>query len=58
MVFIPAMKIDCERGTIIIVVNDKKKGTSESGPVKVDNLVTYVTNYKLFENVKNIKNLM
>jgi hypothetical protein len=57
-IYIPSMKIDCEKGTINIVMNDKKNGTRESGPVKVDNLATYATNYKLFENVKNIKNLL
>jgi hypothetical protein len=39
-------------------MNNKKKGTQESGPIKVENLATYATNYKLFENVKNIKNLL
>ncbi len=57
-IYIPSMKIDCEKGTINIVMNDKKNGTRESGSVKVDNLATYATNYKLFENVKNIKNLL
>jgi hypothetical protein len=58
MIYLPSMKIDCDKGTIVIVMNDKKKGTRESGPIKVDNLATYATNYKLFENVKNIKNLL
>jgi hypothetical protein len=57
-IYLPSMKIDCDKGTIVIVMNDKKKGTRESGPIKVDNLATYATNYKLFENVKNIKNLL
>lgn len=58
MIYLPSMKIDCEKGTIVIVMNDKKKGTRESGPIKIDNLATYATNYKLFENVNNIKNLL
>jgi hypothetical protein len=57
-IFLPSMKIDCEKGSIVIVLGDKKKGTRESGPVKIENLATYATNYKLFENVKNIKNLL
>jgi hypothetical protein len=57
-IYLPSMKIDCDKGTIVIVMHDKKKGTRESGPIKVDNLATYATNYKLFENVKNIKNLL
>jgi hypothetical protein len=58
MIYLPSMKIDCEKGTINIVMSDFKKGTRESGPVKVDNLATYATNYKLFENVMNFKNLL
>lgn len=57
-IYLPSMKIDCEKGSIVIVLNDKKKGTRESGPIKIENLATYATNYKLFENVKNIKNLL
>jgi hypothetical protein len=57
-IYLPSMKIDCDKGSIVIVMNDKKKGTRESGPIKIENLATYATNYKLFENVKNIKNLL
>lgn len=57
-IYLPSMKIDCENGTIDIVMDDIKKGTRQSGPIKVENLSSYATNYKLFENVKNIKNLL
>jgi hypothetical protein len=55
MIYLPSMKIDCDSGTIIIVFKDKKKGTSETGPVKVENLASYATNYKLFENIISFK---
>jgi len=55
MIYLPSMKIDCDSGTIIIVFKDKKKGTSETGPVKVENLASYATNYKLFENIMSFK---
>ncbi len=51
LIYLPSMKIDCDSGSIIIVFKDKKKGTSETGPVKVENLASYATNYKLFENI-------
>ena len=57
-IYLPSMKIDCDKGSIVIVLHDIKKGTRESGPVKIENLATYATNYKLFENVKTIKNLL
>lgn len=57
-IYLPSMKIDCEKGTINIVMQDKKKNTRVSGPIKIDNLASYATNYKLFENVNNIKNLL
>ena len=55
MIYLPSLKIDCDSGTIIIVFKDKKKGTSETGPVKVENLASYATNYKLFENIMSFK---
>ena len=57
-IYIPSMKINCEDGSINIVLNNKKTGKRESGPVKVENLASYATNYKLFENVMNFKNLL
>ncbi len=55
LIYLPSMKIDCDSGSIIIVFKDKKKGTSETGPVKVENLASYATNYKLFENIMSFK---
>ncbi len=55
MIYLPSMKIDCDSGSIVIVFKDKKKGTSETGPVKVENLASYATNYKLFENIMSFK---
>lgn len=55
---IPSLKIDCEKESINIIYYNKKTGERFDGPVKVENLSSYGTNYKLFENVKDIKNLL
>ena len=55
---VPSLKINCEDGTVNVVLYNKKTGERNNGPIKVENLATYATNYKLFENVMNVKNLL
>lgn len=52
---VPSLKIDCENGSINIIYKDKKTGEVINGPVKVENLATYATNYKLFETIISFK---
>lgn len=52
---VPSLKIDCENGSINIVYKNKKTGEVINGPVKVENLATYATNYKLFETIISFK---
>jgi hypothetical protein len=55
---IPNLGIDCETQSVNIIFWNKETGQRYEGYVKIENLASYVTNYKLFENVKNIKNLL
>lgn len=52
---IPSLSIDCENESIFIKYTNKQTGKSEEGHVKVENLPSYVNNYKLFENVLSFK---
>ena len=52
---VPSLKIDCENGSINIIYKNKKTGEVINGPVKVENLATYATNYKLFETIISFK---
>jgi len=52
---IPSLKIDCEKESINIIYRNKKTGEVINGPVKVENLATYATNYKLFETIISFK---
>jgi hypothetical protein len=55
---IPNLGIDCETQSVNIIFLNKDTGKKYEGAVKIENLASYVTNYKLFENIKNIKNLL
>ena len=55
MIKIPSLKIDCENESIEIVYYNKKTGERFNGPIKVENLASYATNYKLFENIMSFK---
>ena len=50
-IIIPSLKIDCEKESINITYYNKKTGERFDGPVKVENLSSYGTNYKLFETI-------
>lgn len=52
---IPSLKIDCEKESINIIYKNKKTGEVINGPVRVENLATYATNYKLFETIISFK---
>lgn len=55
---LPSLKIDCDKESIDIIFNNKKTGESFRGPIKVENLASYASNYKLFESILSIKNLL
>lgn len=55
---IPNLSIDCDNHSIDIIFWNKEKGEKHQGPVKIENLASYVTNYKLFENIINFKKLI
>lgn len=54
-IIIPSLKIDCEKESINITYYNKKTGERFNGPVKVENLSSYGTNYKLFESIFSFK---
>jgi len=54
-IYIPSLKIDCEKESVNITYYNKKTGERFDGPVKVDNLASYATNYKLFESILSFK---
>jgi hypothetical protein len=47
--------VDCENKSVDIEFKNKDTGKLYNGHVKVDNLASYVTNYKLFENFITFK---
>jgi hypothetical protein len=48
-------QVDCEDGSIEIEYKNKDTGKKYTGSVKIDNLVSYLTNYQLFENYISFK---
>jgi len=58
ILILPSLKIDCDKESIDIIFNNKKTGESFRGPIKVENLASYASNYKLFESILSIKNLL
>lgn len=55
MIQLPSLKIDCEKETVDIVYYNKKTNERFSGPIKVENLPSYASNYKLFETIVSFK---
>lgn len=64
MVQLKSLGIDCDKGTVPVIYKNKQTGETygkhrDPDGVKIDNLASLVTNYKLFEEVrrfnKNIK---
>jgi len=52
---IPSLKVDCENETVFVKFTNKQTGKTEEGNIKIENLPSYATNYKLFENVLRFK---
>lgn len=42
-------QVDCETGNIRISYTNKETGRSYQGPIKVENLINYLTNHQMFE---------
>ena len=47
--------IDCVNGTIMVTYKNKDTGENYNGKIKVENLPSYVNNYKLFETIFRFK---
>lgn len=54
-IVLKSMDIDCGKGSVEVDFYNKDTNKRYTGGVKVDNLATYVTNYKLFENFVTFK---
>jgi hypothetical protein len=52
---IPNLSIDCENQSVNIKFWNKETDKRYEGSVKVENLPSYVTNYKLFESIVDFK---
>lgn len=50
-----SMDIDCGKGSVDVDYYNKDTNKSYSGGIQIDNLATYVTNYKLFETFVTFK---
>jgi hypothetical protein len=50
-------RFDCEKGVSVNFTN-KDKNETHTGYVKIENLMSYATNYPLFENAIKIKKLL
>ena len=55
---IPNLGIDCDTQSVNIIFWNKETGKKHEGPVKIENLPSYVTNYKLFESVIDFKRFL
>jgi hypothetical protein len=60
MVMLKSLQIDCSEGTVSVVYQNKQTGKTYGANntpdgVKVENLVSLVNNYKLFESIINFK---
>ena len=55
---IPKPTIDCEDESVYITYKNKDTGKSYKGNVKIDNLASYATNYKLFESYISFKKII
>lgn len=52
---IESTKVDCENHSVPVTYTNKETGETHKGPVKIENLASYVTNYKLFESLIKFK---
>ena len=52
---IPNLSVDCENQSVNMKFWNKETDKRYEGPVKVENLPSYVTNYKLFESIVDFK---
>jgi hypothetical protein len=55
---IPNLSIDCDTQSVDIKFWNKETGQRHDGPVKIENLPSYVTNYKLLETVIGFKRFL
>lgn len=55
---IPNLGIDCENQSVNIIFWNKETGKKYEGAVKIENLPSYVTNYKLFESIFDFKRFL
>jgi hypothetical protein len=55
---IPNLGIDCETQSVNIIFWNKETGQRYEGYVKIENLPSYVTNYKLFESIIDFKRFL
>lgn len=55
---IRSLKVDCENKSVDVRYYNKETGETHEGPVKIENLATYATNYKLFESIKRFKEII
>lgn len=55
---IPKPIIDCENESVYITYKNKDTSKSYKGNVKIDNLASYATNYKLFESYISFKKII
>lgn len=55
---IRSLKVDCENKTVDVRYYNKETGETHEGPVKIENLASYATNYKLFESVNRFKQII
>lgn len=55
---IPKPSIDCQDESVYITYRNKDSGKSYKGNVKIDNLASYATNYKLFESFISFKKII
>lgn len=51
-------KIDCTNGMIMVFYMNKKTNQKFEGRVKVDNIINYITNRQLFENIIRVHRVL
>jgi len=58
LIVLRSTDIDCENGTVNIYYKNKDNGKDIVGPVKIENIPTYMTNYSLFELYMRYKSVI
>ena len=51
-------KIDCTNGMIMVFYMNKKTNQKFEGRIKVDNLINYINNRQLFENIVRVRRVL